>query len=503
MIPIDKYVNIYSYAGGGSVVSEKQVYGRILTTNTLAPYGDVLEFPSAEAVRTYFGQTSKEYEFAQKYFGWTSKRMTQAKGLSFARYAPTGTPIEASIIGAALSFNIDTLKTITDGTLTLEYTTQDGVVQTQEFIGISFASATSMAEVASALNTIFTSASPAVITGGIEASYETLNGGRFVITKTEGYGKWQVATGDVAVALGLNYGNSPILSGGTSATNTMTDEMERIMDLSDNCYTFAFLDKQSLNILEEVAEWNMGRNYDFMFVTSAGTIDEIGTNQAALANFDGTWLQYDATANEMQYVAPMAATANINYSKDHAAISFMYQPFDGYTPSVTDGATAEKLDALNVNYIGQTGKNIAPFLQDGMLMGSVGDATVYVNGIWLKDQIITRVMELFMRADAIYANAADSAKIAAVCTSIWEQAQRNGVILVGKTLSSSEKAFIEQLTGDDMAWNSIVQQGYIFTYEITTDTTSGKRYFSFRLIYGACDTIRKVEGTNIAITTTA
>ena len=76
---------------------------------------------------------------------------------------------------------------------------------------------------------------------------------------------------------------------------------------------------------------------------------------------------------------------------------------------------------------------------------------------------------------------------------------KNGVIQLGKVLSDGEKAAIEALTGDNKAYLTIESQGFIFNYSIKTDSETGKKYFNYRLIYAACDTIAKVEGLNIAL----
>lgn len=499
-IPISEYVNIQSYATGGALVAQKMTIGRVLTTNALAPMGSVLEFTSAANVRAYFGSQSKEYAFADKYFKWVSKLFTKAKLLSFARYTPTGTAIGASLISGITGFSLTALKDITDGSFTLEYLDPNTGLRTCELTGVDFSSAASLGDVATALQTLIQA-----VEGFDTVTVEyngNLNGGRFVITNTVAEeGRFNPAAGTVAVALGINAASAPIVSEGNPATNTIAEEVDRIMDISDNCFTFTFLDAQTESTYVEVASWNHDRNADFMFMVQAENLDELLDLQIALKPFDFCWVQYSAP-NEMQIYEGMTALANVDYTQDHAAISFMYQPFPNDTPVVESLALKRRLDALNINYLGLTGKNIDPFLQRGMCQGSIPDATICANAIWLKDQIIVSVMSLFMRANAIYANASDSAKIAAACNQVWEQGLRNGCILAGKTLTNDEKASIEALTGDNMAWNTIVNQGYIFTYEIST-ASDGTKYFSFRLIYGACDTIRKVEGTNIAITTTA
>ena len=129
--------------------------------------------------------------------------------------------------------------------------------------------------------------------------------------------------------------------------------------------------------------------------------------------------------------------------------------------------------------------------------------TVYVNSIWLKAKIVQKAMETFMLNDAIYANKDGEAKFAAKMITVWELAKLNKTIIVNKALSDSEKASIEAITGDELAWQKVYSQGYVFEYSIETNPDNGAKYFNYRLIYAACDTVNTIEGTNIAITSTA
>ena len=108
-----------------------------------------------------------------------------------------------------------------------------------------------------------------------------------------------------------------------------------------------------------------------------------------------------------------------------------------------------------------------------------------------------------MLNDAIYANKDGEAKFAAKMITVWELAKLNKTILVNKALSDSEKASIEAITGDELAWQKVYSQGYVFEYSIETNPDNGAKYFNYRLIYAACDTVNTIEGTNIAITSTA
>ena len=74
-----KYINIISAVGGVPAVSQRELIGRVFTSNYLVPANTVVEFDGGatialKSVGEYFGLTSPEYAFAEKYFGFESKK---------------------------------------------------------------------------------------------------------------------------------------------------------------------------------------------------------------------------------------------------------------------------------------------------------------------------------------------------------------------------------------------------------------------------------------------
>jgi len=90
-IAASKYVSITSAIGGTGGAAQRDLIGRLFTTNELVPTSDVLEFTTLTDVGEYFGTSSVEYLRAQFYFGWVSKQITSARKISFARWADVAT----------------------------------------------------------------------------------------------------------------------------------------------------------------------------------------------------------------------------------------------------------------------------------------------------------------------------------------------------------------------------------------------------------------------------
>ncbi|OYW78788.1 MAG: hypothetical protein B7Z19_06545, partial [Polynucleobacter sp. 32-46-5] len=86
---------------------------------------------------------------------------------------------------------------------------------------------------------------------------------------------------------------------------------------------------------------------------------------------------------------------------------------------------------------------------------------------------------------------------------VIDQALVNGVISVGKPLTSAQQIYITNATGDDTAWRQVQSEGYWIDVEIVAyvDTITGTTKYKavYVLIYSKDDVIRKVEGTDVLI----
>lgn len=85
-ISFTKYVDITSGVGGSGGVRQRDLIGRIFTTNTALAVGTIVEVTTLADVATLFGTTSEEYKRASFYFGWVSKNISSPTKLSFARW---------------------------------------------------------------------------------------------------------------------------------------------------------------------------------------------------------------------------------------------------------------------------------------------------------------------------------------------------------------------------------------------------------------------------------
>ena len=488
-IPQTKYVNIISAVGGTSQVSQRDLMGRIFTSNPLVPAGAVVEFSGGSntalvAVGNYFGTASEEYAFASKYFGYVSKKGTAPGKISFAKHATT--PLAASVFGAPKSVPLATLTGLSSADLTFK---ADDT--TFELLGLNLTGATSFTEVAQ----IIDNAIDSVASGIADFSYDS-SLSRFVIsTIATGEGHTvEYATGTLASLLGMNEGNNgAILSDSCDATSAL-QALTESAELSNNFYSFTFL----TDITGEetsIAQWVNAQNVRYMWSLGV-SVSNASTMSASLIDYDGVALTLDINDERAQFL-PMAVAAAINYSTANASVDFMYQQAAGITPYVTSKTDSDAYDAIRVNYYGSTQQagNLISFYQNGVMLGSITSMGVFTNEAWLKDAITTNILNMRLSLDSLPANTTGLGYTKLSIQEVIETALFNGVISVGKTLDATQKAYVAQLTGEADAWQDIQSVGYWLKAEVVKYTEQGveKYKVSYLLVYAKGDSINFVE----------
>lgn len=483
-----KYINIISAVGGVPAVSQRELIGRVFTSNYLVPANTVVEFDGGatvalKSVGEYFGLTSPEYAFAEKYFGFESKKGLHPKKIGFARYLTEAVP--AYVVGKS-GVSLTDLKSITNGSLILNLNGEDN-----EFSGINLSSANSLTNVASLI-------SSAITNNLVVCEYDEGNG-RFLL-KTVATGDGQtlsVKASDLASALGFE---SAIVSDG-AGQKTAVECVSGMEEISNNFFTFTFLDSLGSGDVVALAQWVDSQNVRYMFSYTVNPTNA-ETIQALVKDYDGVALTLDIY-NQNAGFMPMAAIAAIDYTRPNAGIDMMYQQFDGVEPSVADNADADKYDGLKVNYYGatqQAGRQVA-FYQNGVLQGSISSMGVFANEAWLKDNFFTNLLNLRLGLDSLPASQTGKSLVMNVMADTIELAKYNGVIQFGKTLSQLQKATITEITGNTDAWMSVQSAGYWLSADVVEYQEDGvqKYKITYLLVYGKGDSINFIDGRDILI----
>jgi hypothetical protein len=500
MIPQSRYVDITSGVGGGAGVRQRDLILRAFTNNQLVPPASQIEFTSADDVLAYFGATSDEYLRAAFYFGFISKNITKPNKISFARWVDAA--VAPKVFGGKTVKTLATFTAHANGSLLLTMG-----VDTHQINGIDLSACVSLAAVAAAVQVAIRAAGGAQFVGATVAYDATTNRFNLVGTVAAGaamsVGVSAVGT-DLGPLLEWTESTGAIINAG-SAIETIAGVLAASAEANNNFASFIFTPALTANQIASAATWNDTQNEMYMYLPR---IDAAGAAalSAALIALSGVGVTLAPLADEYPEMFPGMILAATDYAKRNSVQNYMFQQTD-LTPSVLTNADANTYDGLRVNYYGRTQSagQLIDFYQRGELMGGAQDATdmnVYANEIWLKDAVGAAILSLLLALAKVSANLSGRAQLIATISTVVQDAINNGVISVGKTLTTLQKLYITQLTGDERAWLRVQNGGYwldcVMASYVTTDSrTEWKAVYT--LIYSKDDTIRKVEGTHVLI----
>ncbi len=497
-ISLSKYVDITSGVGAGAAVPTRDLIGRFFTTNPLVPVGGNLEFGSADEVLTYFGAASEEYARAAFYFGWVSKNITRAQKISFSRWAATA--VGSTIYGKVANYAVSSFTSVTTGDFSL---TLGGF--TYSMTAISFSGNTTLADCAADVQTkIRAQTGGGVAWTGATVTYDATRKSFNLVSGATGDDTIAVAAGTITNILPLlGWDTGAILSNGSNA-QTVTEVLSNSASASNNFGSFAFVDTLTQDQIVEAATWNDTQNVQFIYSVPC-TSANYAALVAALADIGGVTLTLAPLAAEFPEQCPMMILAATDYTQRNAVQNYQFQQFT-LTPSVTTDADYELYSGVDVNFYGQTqtaGTQIA-FYQRGVMQGlpvDPLDQNTYSNEIWLKDAAGAAIMTLLLAVPRVPANSSGRAQLLSIIQSVIDQALFNGTISVGRTLTSTQKLYINELTGNTNAWRQVQNLGWWLDVVITPYVESGTTKYKavYTLIYAKDDVIRKVEGRDILI----
>jgi len=496
-ISFQKYVDITSGVGGNGAVRQRDLILRIFTINPLVPTGSMVTMESASDVSDYFGSTSEEYLRAAFYFGWISKNITRPRKITFARWVNTA--VEPRLYGDKGAQSLGAWTSITSGAFNL---TLGGV--TNAITGMNFSTASSLSDVASIVQTAIRTQSGTMWTAATVSYNATRQSFDFIggVTGDANIAVTAALSGDIAGQLGWLTG--AILSDG-SAIETLTDTLIASTDASDNFGSFIFIPTLNLTQVSEVALWNDPQNVKFQYHVPVSAANAVAWS-AALIGYSGIGLTLAGVSGEYHEMIPCIVLAATNYEARNSVQNYMFQQFT-LTPSVTTTSVSNTYDAIRVNYYGrtQTAGQFIDFYQRGVLMGIATDPVdmnTYGNEQWLKDAAGSKIIELLLALARVSANAQGRSLILAQLQDPINRALINGTISVGKTLNSTQKLFITEITGDELAWHQVQGIGYWLDCNIQSYvTTDGRTEYKavYTLVYSKDDSIRSVDGTHILI----
>lgn len=496
-ISSNRYVDITSGVGGAAAVNTRELKLRLYTTNELVPTGSVINFDSADAVLDYFGSSaSEEYLQANFYFGFVSKVITQPKNIQFARWADQAT--SAQIFGSQVA-PLTQLNTYAAGALDI---TIGGV--TANVTGLDFSAAASYADVATALQTAMQTAGAPIANATV--TFNALRGAFEFDSNEAEDGPISVESTTTGLLADLGWGAQAILSNGISA-QTVTSVVSDLTQINNNYGSFAFIDELTADEVEEAASWNHTRNVEFQFHHRIDS-QNAATLSAALQGYSGTGLTlHDPNRDEYPWLLPCAILASQQWDKPAASANYKYQQDSRLTATVSTDADANYYDGLRVNYYGitQEAGTLLSFYQRGQLMGGITAPTamgVYANEQWFKASLKAAFLNMFLAFNQIPADDEGLAIGYSYIDSGIRQAKFNGAIATGKTLTTTQKGYITQITADPNAWRDVSSKGWWRNIVISSETDQNSvttYYMDYTIVYAKRDSVDRVQGRHVLI----
>lgn len=510
-IAFSKYIDITSSVVGSPAAAQRELIGRVFSTSDLLPPGSILEFTTANlsAIGAYFGTNSEEYLRAVAYASFISKGVPNTpQKISFARWV--NVDVAPRIYGKGTIDTLSQFNAITTGAISLTLGSHTNILT-----ALDFSAAASLADVATVLqDAIQAETGSGAQWTGATVTYNAAGTGSFNLvggSAVAGPVSTAVAGSGVEIRNLIGWGSAAIFAPG-ALTETITETLTNSAALSNNFGSFLFTYVAALDLAQyvEAATWNSTQNpnVQYMLLTPVA-IANAATWQASLRTIGGNGVTAIDPALPTQFPEqlPMAIMAATNYNAINAVQNYMFQVSGLLTPLVTDTTTANTLDALNINYYGNTqnaGQNIS-FYQRGFLNGGPNDPVnmgVYANEIWFKDAQGVALINLLLAVTQVPATDAGRAQVFTTLQAGIDLALFNGMINIDQPLTQLQILTITNNTGDPNAWYQVQNAGYWLDVQPQAFVgLSGNTEYQivYTLVYTKNNVINKVVGSQLLI----
>lgn len=468
-IPASRLVNVIPgvLAAGGNPLALNAV---ILTTDTSVPIGEVLSFPSANAVADFFGGSSREAALAAIYFaGFDNFPSSRPSELFFAQY---NTAAVAAYLrsGSLEGMTLAELQALS-GTLTI---TIDGGAITTGSINLSGASSFSNAAA------LIQTALQAQLASTTCTFNSTLNA--FVITSptTGASSTIGFATGTLAAGIKLQSAQGAVTSQG-AAVAVAADVLDGITDVQQNWASFMTVFEPDTDDKITFAEWvqTTGDRYVYVAwdsndaVLAGAAPDSFGALCVA-DELDGVCPIYDPTGDIAAFIC--GTIASIDFEATQGRITFAFKGQAGLAATISNETEAANAVSNGYNYYGAfaTANDRFVNFQKGTTPGAWAWLDSYVNQIWLTNAFQLAFMNVLTSVNSIPYNALGNSILRTAALDPITTALNSGVIQPGVELSNSQRATINTAVGADAA-GVIESQGWYLDIKTASPSVRAQR----------------------------
>ncbi|KAA1013028.1 DUF3383 domain-containing protein [Paraburkholderia panacisoli] len=459
-------------SAGGSAL---ELIGLCLTSNPRVPTGQVLSFPSASAVSSYFGPVSVQAAQAAIYFAGFEGSNVLPAAMLFAQYNLAAVP--GYLRGGSVSGLTLTQLQALSGTLTITFA---GTGLTSSTINLS--SATSFSNAATIIQAAFTSPPFAV-------TYDSVSGA-FVFTSTASGATATItyATGTLAAGLLLTQAAGATLSQGAAAAAAPAAYMNGIVAQTTNWASFFTdfdPDAGSGNALKYAfAAWAGTTQDEFVYFCEDADITPTQSTNAAsslgqkiiAAGISGTAPIYVPSIPYGLAAFASGSVASIDFTETNGQATLAFKSQSGIVPSVTNQTVAANLQANGYCWYGAyaTANQGFEFFYPGTISGPFEYIDAYVGQIWLNSALQLALIELLVNVKSIPYSPSGYALISAAMMDPINAALNFGLITPNVTLSSAQQAEVNNAAGKSIAGN-LQSQGYYLQVLPASSQARGNR----------------------------
>ena len=487
-IPMDRIVKILPSAIGTG--GNPLALNTLLITETDAPLVGARQFGSANEVGGYFGLTSDEYKFAQRYFLGYDGATRVPSALFITKKSTDALP--AQVVGASVrGLTLDQLKAIT-GELSI---TVNG---TKVDLNLDFGTVTSFSDAAAMLTDVDN------FVGEFEEQQQAF------IIKTIGTNTTATisfATGDAADALKLTQDAGAQKENARSADN-IEDIMRYALSQTQNFGVFAYLQEQDREVMEASAIWNTLQDGRFAYVAQDTEADALVANGGS--SF-GEWV-FDTEQNGTtpyyggleQIAALCGGIAAIDFKRTNGRRNMMFMKQSGLPVTVTEEAEYTALMANGYTFYAQfaTANDKFSFVTNGAVSGHFKWLDNYVNQIYMNAQLQLAMATMLVSYGSIPYNEVGKAyHRSAAQDPINEMVNFGGIVpLVDPSaLSEQQKSIINSQAGYDIV-PTLLSQGWALDIKTADAQTRGLRgSMPFTLWYTDGGSVQQVNLASINV----
>ena len=521
-IPAYKIVQISPrviQAGGSDLV----LNGLFLTASELLAAGQMKSFSTPEEVEAFFGADAPETEAAEVYFASYDNSFRKPERIFFGgrpvakvsgAYAPVAT--HARLRGGRFSGAADltAAKGITAGAMNM---TIDNVDVTLE--SISFASCTSEADVAAALQTAIRAEATALedvtceynvqakafwITSSTTGTSSTITAG----VKPDG----TTAANDIAAILclrdefyeGETDGDAEKLASVENgiAAPKVSETFAALKGTSENWALVTTVYDASLGTGKEaldLAEWASKQRVEYMYICwstdeNLKTV-EAKTDENSQTTIAGKFLHSNVGATgliygDLRYAAfILSIPASIDWNREQGVVTAAFKTQEGLAPYIDTPSEADRLIDKRCNFYGAYASRNDKFvwLYPGAMYGNFNFLDCFWNMIWLGSAIQTSCMMGFKQTPRVPYNEDGYTLIRAWIQEPINRGRKNGIIDTGMTLSEPQKAqFLRETGMNDQALSCLVNDGFFLVVRdgspndrVNRDSPEVSLYFTY------------------------